>query len=115
MSEASKCFVPLIDLQVAAGARFSKMLGVPAAIVTSGGAGSILLATAACIAGKDPSKIQRLPDTTGMKNEVIMVRQHRMGFDHACRATGAHIVDVNTAKEIQTLRSRRKPQNAVLG
>jgi L-seryl-tRNA(Ser) seleniumtransferase len=74
MTKASKYFVPLIDLQLAAGARIAKLLGVPAALISSGGAGSILLATAACIAGKDPAKIQRLPDTTGMKNEVIMVR-----------------------------------------
>jgi L-seryl-tRNA(Ser) seleniumtransferase len=101
MSEASKYFVPLIDLQLAAGARIAKLLGVPAAMVTSGGAGSILLATAACVAGKDPANIQRLPDTTGMKNEVIMVRQHRMGFDHACRAAGARIIEVNTVDELK--------------
>ena len=78
MMEASKYFVPLIDLQLAAGARIAKLLGVPAAMVTSGGAGSILLATAACVAGKDPEKIRRIPDTTGMKNEVVMVKEHRM-------------------------------------
>src|SRR5688500_12986305 len=93
MAEASKYFVPLIDLQQAVGARIAKLLDVPAAIVSSGGAGSILLATAACIAGKDPERIRRIPDTTGMKNEVVMVREHRMGFDHACRAAGGKIVE----------------------
>ncbi|HYZ84752.1 MAG TPA: hypothetical protein VE621_10130 [Bryobacteraceae bacterium] len=100
MIEASRCFVPLIDLQLAAGARIAKLLDAPAAMVSSGGAGSILLATAACIAGKDPEKVRRLPDTSGMKNEVIMVREHRMGFDHACRAAGAKIVEVGTAEEL---------------
>ena len=66
--------------------------------MTSGGAGSILLATAACVTGKDPEKIRRIPDTTGMKNEVIMVRQHRRGFDHACRTVGARIVEVELSK-----------------
>jgi L-seryl-tRNA(Ser) seleniumtransferase len=111
MNEASKYFVPLVDLQLAAGARIAKLLGVPAAMVSSGGAGSILLATAACIAGKDPAKIQRLPDTTGMKNEVIMVRQHRMGFDHACRAAGARVVEVETAEQ---LKKAINPQTAML-
>ena len=111
MSEASKYFVPLIDLQLAAGARIAKLLGVPAAIITSGGAGSILLATAACVAGKDPKNIHSVPDTTGMKNEVIMVRQHRMGFDHACRAVGARIVEVNTAEE---LKAAINPKTAML-
>src|SRR5436190_18619742 len=102
MSEASKYFVPLVDLQLAAAARIAKMLDVPAAIISSGGAGSILLATAACIAGKDPEKIRRVPDTTGMKNEVVMVREHRMGFDHACRTVGAKIVEVGTVDDLKT-------------
>ena len=101
MSEASKYFVPLIDLQQAAAARLAKLLGVPAAIVTSGGAGSILLATAACVTGKDSEKVRRIPDTAGMKNEVVMVKQHRMGFDHACRAVGVRIVDVDTVQDLK--------------
>ena len=100
MAEASRCFVPLIDLQKAAAARIAKLLNVPSAVISSGGAGSILLATAACLTGKDQQKIRSLPDTTSMKNEVIMVREHRMGFDHACRATGARIVEVETADQL---------------
>ena len=100
MAEASRCFVPLIDLQKAAAARIAKLLNVPAAVISSGGAGSILLATAACLTGKDQQKIRSLPDTTSMKNEVIMVREHRMGFDHACRATGARIMEVETADQL---------------
>ena len=101
MHEASKYFVPLVDLQQAVGARIAKLVGVPAAMVTSGGAGSILLATAACVTGKDPEKIRRIPDTSGMKDEVIMVRQHRMGFDHACRTVGVRIIEVETADELK--------------
>lgn len=101
MMEASKYYVELVALQRAAGARIAKLLGAPAAMISSGGAGSILLATAACLTGKDPERIRSLPDTTGInKTEVIMVREHRMGFDHACRATGAKIVDVATADEL---------------
>lgn len=101
MMEASKYFVPFIDLQQAVAARLAKLLDVPGAIVTSGGAGGILLATAACVTGKDPQKIRRIPDTTGMKNEVIMVRQHRMGFDHACRTVGVRIVEVDTLDDLK--------------
>jgi uncharacterized pyridoxal phosphate-dependent enzyme len=111
MMEASKYFVPLIDLQLAAGARIAKLLDVPAAMVTSGGAGSILLATAACVAGKDPDKIRRIPDTTGMKNEVVIVKQHRSGFDHACRTTGARIVEVET---VDQLKAAIGPKTAML-
>jgi L-seryl-tRNA(Ser) seleniumtransferase len=87
------------------------LLDVPAAMISSGGAGSILLATAACVTGKDADKIRRLPDTTGMKNEVIMVRQHRMGFDHAARAAGVRIVEVDA---VDQLRASIGPQTAML-
>ncbi|MBI1356381.1 MAG: aminotransferase class V-fold PLP-dependent enzyme [Acidobacteria bacterium] len=100
MFEASKCFVPLVELQQVVGERIAKLIGVPAALVSAGAASAIQLATAACIAGKDPDKIHRLPQTEGMANEVIMVKQHRMGFDHAARASGAKIVEVDTLEEL---------------
>ncbi|MCB9385620.1 MAG: aminotransferase class V-fold PLP-dependent enzyme [Bryobacterales bacterium] len=111
MASAAEVFVPLVDLQKAVGARVAKLIGVEAAMVSSGGAGSIMLATAACMAGKDPEKIRRIPDTTGVKNEVIMVREHRMGFDHASRACGAKIVEVGTVDE---LRKAIGPKTAML-
>ncbi|HZO57996.1 MAG TPA: hypothetical protein VFB63_35130 [Bryobacteraceae bacterium] len=101
MVEAAKYFVPFIELQKTVGARIAKILDVPAAAISSGGTGSILLATAACITGKDRDKIRRLPDTAGMKNEVIMVKQHRNGFDHASRTAGGKIIDVETVGELK--------------
>ena len=72
MDQASRSFVPLIDLQRVVGARLAKMLEVEGAMVTSGATGSIELATAACVTMGDPEKIRRVPDTRGMKNEVIV-------------------------------------------
>src|SRR5581483_7612659 len=69
MSEASRSFVHLADLQKAAGERIAKLLGVEAALITSGAACAIMLATAACVTGTDKEKIERVPDLTGMKNE----------------------------------------------
>ena len=111
MAEAATCFVPLIELQQTVGERIAKLVGVPAALVSAGAASAIQLATAACIAGKDQEKIRRLPQTEGMANEVIMVKQHRMGFDHAARASGAKIVEVATVEE---LRNAIGPQTAML-
>ncbi len=100
MLEASKCFVPLVELQKTVGEKIAKLIGAPAALVSAGAASAIQLATAACIAGKDQEKIRRLPQSDGMANEVIMVKQHRMGFDHAARASGARIVEVDTVEEL---------------
>jgi L-seryl-tRNA(Ser) seleniumtransferase len=111
MDAASRVFVPLLDLQKAAGARIASLLGVEAAMVTSGAAGSILLATAACVAGKDPERIRRIPDTTGMKNEVVIPRAHRNGFDHAARNVGVKLIEVDT---IEQARSAIGPKTAML-
>ncbi len=36
-----------------------------------------MLASAACLSGLDPARMNRLPDTTRMANEVVMVRSQR--------------------------------------
>ena len=64
-------------------------------MVTSGAAGAMASATAACMAGSNPKNIWQLPDTTGMKHEVVMVGG-RSAFDNAIRLTGAKLVLVGT-------------------
>ncbi|MBI4906749.1 MAG: PLP-dependent transferase [Acidobacteria bacterium] len=98
---ASKQFVRLTDLHDAVGKRIAEMTGAEAAMVTSGAAGALVVGTAACVAGKDPDKIQRIPDTTGMKNEVIIQRVHRYGYDHAVRAVGVKMIEVETTAELE--------------
>src|SRR5205085_4222233 len=66
MEEAAQHYVVLDELQRAVGERIARMLGVEAACVTSGAAGAMVIGTAACVTGKDPERIKRLPDTTGM-------------------------------------------------
>ncbi len=51
MAEASRYFVPLVELQRAAGKRIAELSRAESAMVTSGSAGAILLATAACVTG----------------------------------------------------------------
>lgn len=99
---ASRSYVRLIELHDAVGVKIASMLGIEAAMVTSGAAGALVVGTAACIAGKDPEKILRLPDTTNMKNEVIVQKSHRNGYDHAVRAAGAKMVEVETAAEFES-------------
>jgi L-seryl-tRNA(Ser) seleniumtransferase len=69
-------------------------------MVTSGAAGALTVGTAACITGADQSKILRLPDLTGMRSEVLVQKTHRYGYDHAVRATGARMVEIETAEEL---------------
>ena len=100
MHAASFNYVNLYDLQAAAGAYLAKIAGAESAMVTSGSAGAISAATAACLAGSDPVKIYQLPDLTGMKSEVIMMGA-RSAFDSAIRLTGARLVVARTVDDLK--------------
>ena len=75
----------LIDLHDAVGKRIASLIGCDAAMVSAGAASALTLGTAACMTGKNQEFIRRLPDTTGMKTEVIVQKTHRYGYDHAVR------------------------------
>jgi uncharacterized pyridoxal phosphate-dependent enzyme len=98
-TEASHHFVNMVELQRAAGRRLAELTGAESGMITSGAAGAMAASTAACMAGSDPAKIWQLPDTTGMKHEVIMVGG-RSAFDNAIRLTGAKLVLVEGPEDI---------------
>jgi uncharacterized pyridoxal phosphate-dependent enzyme len=98
-AEAGRYFVNMVELQRAVGKRLAELTGAESGLVTSGAAGAMAAATAACIAGADPKKIWQLPDVTGLKYEVIMVGG-RSAFDSAIRLTGAKLVLVDKPDDI---------------
>ncbi len=97
--EASEYFVNMLDLQRAVGRRLSELTGAESGIITSGSAGAMAAATAACMAGSDDKYIWQLPDTTGLKHEVVMVGG-RSAFDSAIRLTGAKLVLTYSPEEL---------------
>jgi uncharacterized pyridoxal phosphate-dependent enzyme len=97
--EASQHFVNIFDLQRAVGKRLAELTGAESGMITSGAAGAMAVATAGCIAGTDPDKIWQLPNTDGLKNEVVMVGG-RSVFDSAIRLTGAKLVLAESADQI---------------
>ena len=97
--EAARYFVNMIELQRGAGRRLAELTGAESGIVTSGSAGAMAAATAGCMAGTDDKKIWQLPDTTGMKHEVLMMGG-RSAFDSAIRLTGAKLVLVYSLDEL---------------
>jgi L-seryl-tRNA(Ser) seleniumtransferase len=94
MAEAATSYVDLIELQRAAGARLAALIGVEACYLAGGCAAGLAIATAACITGADPARIARLPDTSGLKSEVVMQRTHRNPYDHAIRQVGVRLVEI---------------------
>ena len=97
MREASQFCVDIAELQARASEIISEITGAEAGYVTSGAAAGLLLATAASVTGPDPGKMIRLPDTEGMKNEVIISRSQRNFYDHAIRSVGVKLVEVGIA------------------
>lgn len=94
MVAASRHCVDMAELQAAASREIAKTTGAEAGYIASGAAACLTLSAAACIAGFDPGRMARLPDTRGMKNEIIMIRSQRNFYDHAIRAVGAMIIEV---------------------
>ncbi len=97
--EAAQHFVNVIELQRAVGRRLSELTGAESGMVTSGAAGAMAAATAGCMAGTDDKNIWQLPDTTGLKHEVIMVGG-RSAFDSAIRLTGAKLILTYSPEEL---------------
>ena len=100
MVAASKQFVPLLDLQDKVGERIASMLAAESAMVTSGAAAALTCGTAGCITGTNQKAISQLPDLTGLKNEVLIQKSHRYGYDHAVRAAGVRMVEIESADEL---------------
>jgi L-seryl-tRNA(Ser) seleniumtransferase len=100
-ADASRHFVDLFDLQNKVGERIAQLLGVPAAMVTTGAAGSLLLGTAAVVTQGKPDRIKRLPDTAGLKNEVILQKTHHTCYDNQLTDVGVHLVDVETPADVR--------------
>ena len=94
MSEAAQEAVPLEELQAAASNIIAKITGAEAGYVTSGASAGLTLGTAACLTGLDVARMNRLPHTAGMPNEVLMARHQVSGYDHAISAAGAKIMEV---------------------
>ncbi len=94
MAEAATACVRMEDMQEAAGRVIAEVTGAEAGYVTAGAAAGLTLAAAACLAGMDVARMDRLPDTEGMPNEIVVQRAQRNAYDHAVRAAGARFVEV---------------------
>lgn len=94
--------VHLMELHKAAGEYLAKRLRCEGALVTSGAAAGIKLATAACMTRGNKSAILNIPtEMQGLKNEVIVQKAHHYDYDHALRDCGAHFIDVETLDEYE--------------
>jgi len=96
MLEAAEKYVNIYELQQQAGKYIAKLLDIEAVFITSGAAAGIFLSTAACLAGSDPARIAKLPDTINISNEVIIHRSHYNHYLQLVRAAGAKLVEIGS-------------------
>lgn len=106
MQEAGQYFVDMKELNARVGERIAQLIGVEAATVTTGAAGSIAMATAACVAIGNTDRIKQLPDTTGMRNEVIVQKSHRT-YEHQVLNVGAKLIEVQTLAQLRAAINER--------
>ena len=101
MNKAAGMMVNIDELNRAASRIIADATGAEAGFVSSGAAGGLVLQAAAVIAGSDPAKMSRLPDASGMKNEIIIHKSHRFPYDQCYESVGAKFVEIGDGRRCQ--------------
>jgi L-seryl-tRNA(Ser) seleniumtransferase len=102
VARAAKHPVRLGELQKAAGEYLAKKLHCEAALVSAGAASALTLGTAACVTVANQSGILDIPtEVPHMKDEVIIQKGHRYGYDQAIRCCGIRFVEVETIEQYE--------------
>lgn len=92
MGDMNQYFVSMADLLDASGKIIARYLGTEAARVTPGAAASIMLMVAGVMTGNDASRTELLPRTDGLRDEIVLQRNHRYRYDRQITMTGARLV-----------------------
>lgn len=101
MAEAGRSHVWLNELYEKAGQYIARLLGVEAAHISSGAAGGMVLAAAACLTGTEAERICALPSVGGWANEIIVQRSGGHNYVYqGMRLTGARLVEVGCPQQM---------------
>lgn len=99
-------FVDMVELQREACRVIQRVIGAEAGLVSACSAAGIAVGVAACMTGSDMAKVEQLPDTSGMKDEVILQRGHSVWFGGSIpqmvRIAGARVVEIGGATRVGT-------------
>ena len=100
MADASRSYVEIDALEVAASELITKCTGAEAGLITCGASASLALAAAACLCGNDPDRMDALPDTSDFsRNEIVFPKPGPFDYDHPFRASGAKLVTIDYADD----------------
>jgi len=94
MKEANACYVNMKELLDQASKVVAQLTGAEAAYITPGAAAALVLSAAACMTGTDAEKVERLPNTVGMRNEILIQKGLRTKYDRCMTVPGATLLEV---------------------
>ncbi|HEY7205692.1 MAG TPA: aminotransferase class V-fold PLP-dependent enzyme [Methylomirabilota bacterium] len=116
MADVAGSFVFVDELRERVNAAVTSATGAESALVTSGAAAGIVAAIAASMTGLNRARVSRLPDTTGMPNEVVVQTGHLVTYVHQVRMTGARVVPVGAVYPVLAadLEAAIGPQTAAI-
>lgn len=104
VAEILPYFVTIHELQAKASAVIARLTGGEAGFITASASAGITVSVAAAMTGLDPANVDRLPDTTGMKNEVLIQAGHMCSYgapvEQAVRLAGAKVVPVGQSTQV---------------
>ncbi len=102
VARAAKHPVRLAELQKNAGEYLAQKLKCEAALVSAGAASALTLGTAGCVMLANKCGIRDIPnEVPHMKNEVIIQKAHRYGYDQAILCCGVRFVEVGSIPEYE--------------
>jgi L-seryl-tRNA(Ser) seleniumtransferase len=94
IEEVERYYVDMQELLARSGEAIAELMGAEAAYVTPGAAAALALGAAACMAGSDHDRIAQLPDTTGMRDEIVIQRPQTYQYDRSVTVFGARLIEV---------------------
>jgi uncharacterized pyridoxal phosphate-dependent enzyme len=97
----SREFAMIEEVQDKVGAKIAAICHAEAAFVTAGCWSASVLGMAGVLTGLDAKKVAQLPNTAGLKSEVIVQKAHNEGYVHALTNTGVTVVEIETVEDLE--------------
>ncbi|WP_088066760.1 DgaE family pyridoxal phosphate-dependent ammonia lyase [Gottfriedia luciferensis] len=105
VKNATQDYVEIDQLIEYAGTVIAEHTGAEDGCPTSSAAAGIAISTAAVIAGKKLSLIEKMPNSDGLKNEIIIQKGHQVHFggsiDQMIRLGGGKVIEVGNANKVE--------------
>ena len=105
MVSISPYFIKMHELQSRASKVIGELTGSESGFITASAGAGITLSIAAAMTGKNPGLIEKLPNTNGLKNEVVVQSGHLCNYggtvDQAVRLSGAKTVSFGQSTQVQ--------------